>query len=164
MNTFRKKKSGFTLIELLIVIVILGILAALIVPRLIANTNRARNAEATNMLGAIRRAQLAQMDQAGVTTTTLANCGGTSSAQPTAACAGNPGWTALGLGTLPASRRFNYSCPQGPAATTLCTATKAPPTTGGLTRITMNVETGVIACVPASFAISDSTGVVACNG
>lgn len=40
-------RSGFTLIELMVVIVILGILAALIAPRLISRTDEAKITEAT---------------------------------------------------------------------------------------------------------------------
>lgn len=45
-NDIIKKDSGFTLIELMVVIVILGILAAIIAPRIIGRTDEAKVTEA----------------------------------------------------------------------------------------------------------------------
>jgi prepilin-type N-terminal cleavage/methylation domain-containing protein len=51
------KRRGFTLVEVLIVVVIIAILAALILPKLLSQTENGYIAEAQNMLGTMRRAQ-----------------------------------------------------------------------------------------------------------
>lgn len=51
------EKQAFTLVELLVVITILAILAAVALPRLFPQTERARVAEAVNILSAIRQGE-----------------------------------------------------------------------------------------------------------
>ena len=45
-----KRKAGFTLIELMIVVVIIGILAALAIPRFMRSTTKAKQSEAKQLL------------------------------------------------------------------------------------------------------------------
>ena len=60
-----KGEKGFTLIEVLIVVVILGILAALFLPKLIAQPEKARVAEALPMLGTMMRGEEAYKTESG---------------------------------------------------------------------------------------------------
>ena len=52
----RRHERGFTLIEIMVVIVILGVLAALVVPSVLSRTDDARIVAARSDLGAIRQA------------------------------------------------------------------------------------------------------------
>lgn len=51
-----KNKSGFTLLEIIIVIIIIGILASLALPKFFKTVEFSRSTEALSSLGAIRRA------------------------------------------------------------------------------------------------------------
>ncbi|NER84553.1 MAG: type II secretion system protein [Leptolyngbya sp. SIO1D8] len=55
MNTQRKTQAGFTLIEVTVVLIIVGILAALAFPAYAAMVRRARYAEAKQQMGVIAR-------------------------------------------------------------------------------------------------------------
>ena len=68
---YGKKKKGFTLIEIIIVVVILGILAAVALPKLTENIGKATAAEAFRMGGAVGAAFSRCLDNqsAGVTIT-----------------------------------------------------------------------------------------------
>lgn len=66
MASFKNRcRKGFTLIEVLIVVVIIGVLASLILPRILAQTERAKAAEAFAAIGMIKRAAERQHDLMG---------------------------------------------------------------------------------------------------
>ena len=61
----RFNEKGFTLVEILIVIVVIGSLASLALPRLMSQTDRFRLVEAINIMTAIRKAALQYYDVQG---------------------------------------------------------------------------------------------------
>jgi len=61
----QKNCKGFTLIELLVVVIVIGILSAISLPNLMAQTGKARETEAKNNLSTIGRAQQAYFFQRG---------------------------------------------------------------------------------------------------
>jgi general secretion pathway protein G len=56
LNTMKPHQKGFTLIELMVVIVILGILAGVVVPRIMDNPDKARVAKAKHDINALESA------------------------------------------------------------------------------------------------------------
>jgi len=54
MNAYRTRKSGFTLVEILIVVIILGILAAIVIPQFTNASQDARNNSLSSQLQTIR--------------------------------------------------------------------------------------------------------------
>lgn len=101
--TSRSSAKGFTMIELIVVIAIIGILAAIAVPRFISQTTNARIAALNGLAGAIHSAvQLAQVQYIGegnssASTGTSITMNGT--AVTVIAGTGRPAGTAAGIGT-----------------------------------------------------------------
>ena len=65
MKHGKKSKDGFTLVELMVVAVIVAILAAVAIPLMSANKNRAIMTEAEAALGTIRSVLRAQYAETG---------------------------------------------------------------------------------------------------
>lgn len=106
-----KKHQGFTLIELVIVIVILGILSAVALPRFINITSDARSASVAGMAGGVRSAASlakAQYMVNGNTTATAISMDGQTVDVVTGD--GRPDATATGIGVaLQSTDGFNVT-------------------------------------------------------
>ena len=132
-----KNNRGFTLIEILIVVIIIAVLASLVLPRFLQQTEAGYIAEAQQTLGAIRRAQTTALDVGiAVPALTTANF--------------LAGVAALGMAALPQTN-FNYSCA---AAGATCTAasTRTPANT-----VTLALD-GTFSCAGAYTLISAARG------
>jgi prepilin-type N-terminal cleavage/methylation domain-containing protein len=87
MNTKRKKRRGFTLIELMVVILIVGILAAVAVPILRGRIEQAKWSEGAATAGAVKTAIRAYYADDPIACAALAG-------QLVSACEGTLGFTA----------------------------------------------------------------------
>lgn len=105
MSLVDSRERGFTLIEVLIVVVIIGVLASLIIPRLSGSQEKAIAAEGNRMISALIRAQQRRIDS------------GDSPVLADSLAATD--WNTLGL-QEPGGGKFTYGC-----ADTSCTATRS---------------------------------------
>jgi len=89
------KKNGFTLVELMVVIVIIGVLAAVAIPKMMAATNKAKASEGPQMIGSIANLEHAFCAEYGVYAE-LEESGEDSV------------WTAIGMSGIPTSKNFIF--------------------------------------------------------
>ena len=111
LSKFHKSKKGFTLIELMIVVVIIGILAALAIPRFMRSTTKAKQSEAKQLLKQIYTMQRAYRQENDVYTLNGV----------TASAAAPNTFAAIGV-EISASARYAYVMVAA-ANTFTCTAT-----------------------------------------
>ena len=74
-SKFQRNQKGFTLIELMIVVVIIGILAALAIPRFMTASTKSKQSEAKQILKQIYVMERAYFQENGVYTANLATLG-----------------------------------------------------------------------------------------
>jgi len=107
----KSNRKGFTLIELMIVVVIIGILAALAIPRFMRSTTKAKQSEAKQLLKQVYTMQRAYRQEHDTYT-----CDGA-----TASAVAPAGFAAIGV-DVGATARYTYVMGAGVDAF-LCTAT-----------------------------------------
>ena len=104
------KKNGFTLVELMVVIVIIGVLAAVAIPKMMAATNKAKAGEGPQILRSIASMEAAYKAE----NDTYINA---TQGDKTAAVPGNA-WYELGFDQNPFSRYFSFNVTSGVAVNT----------------------------------------------
>ncbi len=111
-----RREKGFTLIELMIVVVIIGILAAMAIPRFFAATTKAKQSEARSILKQVYTMQLGYRNQYD------AYWGAGSPTAFGSTAAGRAGFAALGV-DVETSSRYTYNMTVASATAFTCTAT-----------------------------------------
>lgn len=101
----KKRQRGFTLIEILIVVIISAVLAALILPRFLGQTEIPYIAEAQQQLGAMLRGQLTMCDATACATNQYK------------AVSATTGWGALGMNPPESTVQWSYTCTTGGVCT-----------------------------------------------
>ena len=112
------KSTGFSLIELMIVVAIIAILAAIAIPNFLKFSMKAKTAEATQNLAAMRTSQESYRSEEDTYWTCAANpaawAAGAGASTPIAWDAGVATWDAIGF-SPDGNVRYQYACTGGDA-------------------------------------------------
>ncbi len=133
LRKFHRNSKGFTLIELMIVVVIIGILAALAIPRFMRSTTKSKQSEAKQLLKQVYTMQRAYRQEFNAY---CLNGVAASSAAPT-------GFAQIGVDVM-ATARYTYTMAAAADAFT-CTASGNLDDDAALDEWTIN-ETGALIC------------------
>lgn len=121
MKQPRGRQAGFTLVELMVVVIIIGVLAAVAIPSFRAYSYRSKASEATTFLGEIKQRQEAYRAEFGRYAQVSGNAlAGLANTNPAAipgdramSWPASPGWQQLGAAP-DGPTRFAYSVVAGP--------------------------------------------------
>jgi len=122
-SSLKRPQAGFTLIELIIVIVVIGILAAVAIPRLSGMTDEAQAAKNTAILGALKSAWTIAYAKAAGASPSVANIIEQMADPVCTADTGTPLTTILCPG---ATVKYTYTVGQTPAIVCTTVATDYP--------------------------------------
>lgn len=137
MSKTLRTKTGFTLIELMIVVVIIGILAALAIPRFMRATTKSKQSEAKMLLKQVYVMEHSYRQEKDVYWITATAASATA---PTA-------FSGIGVEITP-SARYSYVLTSGDAGATTftCTATSSILDDDATTDVWHIDQTGVLVC------------------
>ena len=126
-RSIKKVLAGFTLVELMIVVVILGILAAVAIPAFTRYVKRSKTSEATGNISKIYQGEITFFNQSGERGAAgFQTCTATPAAAPTASkytgvdptvFSGDTGWSAIGF-SLDTMGYYQYAVAADTAAFT----------------------------------------------
>jgi MSHA pilin protein MshA len=116
-HVMKAKQQGFTLVELVVVLVVLGILAAVAIPKYVSYTSEARTAAMNGLAGAVRSSvMLVQSRYVAVgntTATTVTLADGTTVTTTAGANGGIPVLAAGGIDAAVNQTGFTYTAATG---------------------------------------------------